>query len=248
MRLRLFPGDVIRYGPNRLVINTDVGLKGIYGHGRNVRKAKAYHRVSLIKGVEASQSVVDKKQHGKLRRILNQGLSDTYIRSRDSEFSALARVFSSMLGEPVDRFSNHGTDPIDGWTSSKNLAHWCDYFTFDITSQLVFGKSYHFLESNENHWIAEAILGQMRRVSFLMQLPEIEDLGLHRLLFPDARRKAFRFSQKSRGIMESRKSAGKGDSNDLFSKLLAAKDPETGESLSPLQLWAESNLLIIAGM
>ncbi|WYZ36341.1 hypothetical protein EsH8_XII_000091 [Colletotrichum jinshuiense] len=48
--------------------------------------------------------------------------------------------------------------------------------------------------------------------------------------------------------MESRKSAEKGDSNDLFSKLLAAKDPETGESLSPRQLWAESNLLIIAGI
>ena len=34
---------------------------------------------------------------------------------------------------------------------------------------------------------------------------------------------------------------------DLFSKFLAAKDPVTGEGLSHNQLWAESNLVIIAG-
>lgn len=34
---------------------------------------------------------------------------------------------------------------------------------------------------------------------------------------------------------------------DIFSRLLSAKDPETGEGLSQKQLWAESNLLIIAG-
>ncbi|TLD04775.1 uncharacterized protein PgNI_09076 [Pyricularia grisea] len=33
----------------------------------------------------------------------------------------------------------------------------------------------------------------------------------------------------------------------MFSKLLTARDPETGELLSNKQLWAESNLLIIAG-
>lgn len=114
-------------------------------------------------------------------------------------------------------------------------------------SQLVFGKSYHLLESPDNHWIADAILGQMRRVSFLMQLPELEDMRLHKLLFPNARKKALRFSMKSREIMEKRKESSEEITNDLFSKLLAAKDPETGESLSQLQLWAESNLLIIAG-
>ncbi|KAI8294904.1 Cytochrome P450 monooxygenase apf7 [Colletotrichum sp. SAR 10_98] len=185
-------GDVVRYGPNRLLINNEAGLKGIYGHGKNVRKAKSYHRISLVKGVEATQSVVDKTKHGKLRRILNQGLSDSYIRTFDKELTDLARLFSSSLGSSKDRFVPETDATTDGWTCAKNMAHWCDYFTFDVTSQLVFGKSYHLLESPENHWVADAILGQMRR-------------------------------------------------------LLAAKDPETGESLSQLQLWAESNLLIIAG-
>ncbi|KAF4855998.1 Cytochrome P450 monooxygenase apf7 [Colletotrichum siamense] len=240
-------GDVVRYGPNRLLINNEAGLKGIYGHGKNVRKAKSYHRISLVKGVEATQSVVDKTKHGKLRRILNQGLSDSYIRTFDKELTDLARLFSSSLGSSKDRFVPETDGTTDGWTCAKNMAHWCDYFTFDVTSQLVFGKSYHLLESPENHWVADAILGQMRRVSFLMQLPELEDLRLHKILFPHARKKALRFSMKSKEIMEKRKESSEAITNDLFSKLLAAKDPETGESLSQLQLWAESNLLIIAG-
>jgi cytochrome P450 len=122
-----------------------------------------------------------------------------------------------------------------------------DYFMFDIMSRLVFGLSFHMLEKAENHWIIDAVIGQTRRISFLTQLPEIEDLGIHRILFPEARKKAFRFSAKSREIMEARKRMEDPNNIDISSKLLAARDAETGESLSPSQLWAESNLLIIAG-
>lgn len=131
-----------------------------------------------------------------------------------------------------------------------------DFFTFDVMSQLVFGMSYHLLNDAANHWIIDGVLGQMRRISFLTTLPEIQDLGLQRYLFPGARERALRFSGKSREIMESRKEREKsGDDDtkastrqgDMFSFLLSAKDPETGEGLSQKQLWAESNLLIIAG-
>lgn len=99
---------------------------GIYGHGKNVRKAKSYHRISLVKGVEATQSVVDKTKHGKLRRILNQGLSDSYIRTFDKELTDIARLFSSSLGSSKDRFVPETDATTDGWTCAKNMAHWCE--------------------------------------------------------------------------------------------------------------------------
>lgn len=99
--------------------------KGIYGHGKNVRKAESYHRISLIKGVEATQSVVDKTKHGKLRRILNQGLSDAYIRNIDSELTDLSRLFATSLGASKDRFFPDIDAAGDGWTCAKNMAHWC---------------------------------------------------------------------------------------------------------------------------
>lgn len=123
-----------------------------------------------------------------------------------------------------------------------------DFFTFDAMSQVVFGTSYHLLSSADNHWIIDCVLGQLRRISFLNQLRQLENMKLDKVLFPDARRKAFRFTGMSRQIMETRKDKmGTDAKNDLFGKLLAAKDPETGKALSHRQLWAESNTLIIAG-
>ncbi|KAK6216869.1 hypothetical protein QIS74_06983 [Colletotrichum tabaci] len=245
-------GDLVRYAPNRLLVNTDVGLKSIYGFGKNVQKSKAYHRISLVKGAEALQSVVNKPTHGKLRRIISQGFAESFIRASSSEVLDVARILCRRLGEPRDDFAQmplaNTDDDNDGWTCPKNMAVWSDLYTFDVMSRVVFGSSYDMLESSENHWISHAIQGQLRRISYLFQLPELEDLGLHRIMFPDARRRAFRFSQKSKQLMDTRREAGKPRSEaDIFSLLVEARDPDTNEALSEQQLWAESNLLIIAG-
>ncbi|KAL4905800.1 hypothetical protein BDW74DRAFT_184864 [Aspergillus multicolor] len=250
-------GPIVRYAPNRLLINTPSGLKAIYGHGANVQKAKSYTRITLVKGAQPTISTIDNERHGKIRRVLNQGLSDGHIRAMDGEMTAVAALFAERLGEETDRFREHGTrSPSasrstgegDSWSGAKNMAEWCDFFTFDIMSRLVFGTSYNLLGDASNHWIIDGVLGQLRRISYISQLPEAETLKLDRVLFPNARRKAVQFSLKSREIMEARKNKDVSESkNDVFSKLLAAKDPETGEALSHGQLWAESNLLIIAG-
>ncbi|KAI0873978.1 putative cytochrome P450 [Hypoxylon argillaceum] len=225
---------------------------GIYGHGKNVRKSKGYLRISLVPGVHPTLGTLDNKEHGKLRRILNQGLSDSHIRSMNTEISRLAALFASSVGETRERFDSSLAPGDDGWSAPKNMAEWSDFFTFDVMSQLVFGTSYHLLTDATNHWIVDGVLGQMRRISFLTTMPEVQDLRLQSILFPGARERALRFSGKSREIMEARQAreksgAGGAEATDLFSRLLHAKDPETGEVLSQKQLWAESNLLIIAG-
>ncbi|TLD04773.1 uncharacterized protein PgNI_09075 [Pyricularia grisea] len=207
-------GPVVRYAPNRILVNTKAGLRflitalvaAIYGHGSNTRKSKAYLRISLVPGVHATLGTIDDWEHGKLRRILNQSLSEGQIRGMDNELSAAARLFAERLGARSDPFGGSNPTPAmgedQGWTAPKNLAHWCDYFTFDVMSQLVFGTLYGLLTSSDNHWIIGGVLSQVRRVGFCMQLPEIEDLGLHKLLYPTTRPKALRFSQTSREIME----------------------------------------------
>jgi cytochrome P450 len=197
--------------------------------------------------------MIDNQGHARLRRLVGQGLPNSHIRAYDSELRQTALLFATRMGEKLDRFEPHGSH-VDqlGWTAPKNVASWSNYFTFDTMSHLVYGTSYELLTNSDDHWVIDGILGQMRRISFLTLLPELEDMRFDRLLFPDARRKAYRFSIKSREIMEGRKSkekdfGGQKGRVDLFSKLFAAKDPETGESLSDKQLWAESNLMIIAG-
>ncbi|KAM0200564.1 hypothetical protein ACHAQI_011578 [Fusarium lateritium] len=227
----------------------------IYSQGKNTQKVKAYRKVSLVSGVHPTFSMIDNQGHAKLRRLVGQGLSDSHVRAYDQELRQSALLFATRLGEKLDRFEPGRVDDIaDGWTAPKNLSSWANYFSFDVMSYLVYGTSYDLLTKSEDHWVIDGVLGQMRRISFLTMLPELEDMRFDRLLFPDARRKAYQFSAKSRQIMEARrdkekhvKDADQEVKVDLFSKLLAAKDPETGEGLSDRQLWAESNLMIIAG-
>lgn len=211
--------------------------------------------MSLVPGVHPTFSMIDNQGHAKLRRLVGQGLSDSHVRAYDQELRQSALLFATRLGERLDRFEPGRLDDIaDGWTAPKDLASWANYFSFDVMSYLVYGTSYDLLTKSEDHWVIDGVLGQMRRISFLTMLPELENMRFDRLLFPDARRKAYQFSAKSRQIMEARRDKEKhvkGEDQeikvDLFSKLLAAKDPETGEGLSDKQLWAESNLMIIAG-
>ncbi|EWZ77890.1 hypothetical protein FOXG_16410 [Fusarium oxysporum f. sp. lycopersici 4287] len=209
--------------------------------------------MSLVPGVHSSFSTIDNQAHAKLKSLISQGLSNSHIRAYDPELRQSALLFATRLGEKIDRFEPDQSDVgEDGWTAPKNLASWSNYFTFDVMSHLVFGTSYNLLTNSENHWVIDGVLGQMRRMSFLTMLPELEDMRFDLLLFSNARRMAYRFAVKSREIMEARKirekaMEGQETKVDLFSKLLAAKDPETGEGLPDKQLWAESNVMIIAG-
>ncbi|KAF7183231.1 hypothetical protein CNMCM7691_003144 [Aspergillus felis] len=240
-------GDVVRYGPNRIVIDSESGLKAIYGHGANVHKSKGYERVTFIPKVHATLCTLDDTRHRFYRRLMNQGLSDTHIRRMDKKLRSLASLFASSLGEPTDRFHNTEEPAGDGWSVPKNMSHWCDYFTFDVMSELVFSTSYNLLTNSANHWIIQGVIGQMQRFGFLLQLPELETLKLNHVFFPEARQRAMRFSVKAKEIMQERQLRQKEELNDVLGNLLAARDPETGEGLPNAQLWVDSNLLIIAG-
>lgn len=116
----------MRFGPNRLLVNTSQGFRSIYGSGKNVSKAKGYLKISLVPGVHPTLGTLDDKAHGKLRRLLNLGLSNTQLRSIDDEISGLARLFASRLGEKNDRFNSKLEPTRDGWSAAKNMAEWSE--------------------------------------------------------------------------------------------------------------------------
>lgn len=119
----------ISHGRNRVVLIVGE-IPAIYGFGKNVQKSKAYHRISLVKGAEALQSVVNKPTHGKLRRIISQGFAESFIRASSSEVLDVARILCRRLGEPRDDFAQvplaNPDDDDDGWTCPKNMAVWCE--------------------------------------------------------------------------------------------------------------------------
>lgn len=203
----------------------------------------------MVPGHYSVISTLDPVKHGKIRRVLNQGLSDAHLRKLDPAMKAVAVEFARGVGAAQNRFEPELTPSADGWSSPKNMALWCDYFTFDIMSQLIFGRPYNMLTESSDHWVLQSLHGQSRRISYIMSLPEVELLGLHKILFPGAKAGSSRFGLRGKEMMQERvaRHEKEGGGVDVFSKLITSRDPETGEGLSERQLWSEANLLIVAG-
>ena len=66
-RLHEKHGDIIRYGPNQLSVNTSTGLKAIYGVKANVQKSTWYSVFPPVKGAWSVWTCIDKVVHARKR-------------------------------------------------------------------------------------------------------------------------------------------------------------------------------------
>ncbi|OJJ99829.1 hypothetical protein ASPACDRAFT_1856409 [Aspergillus aculeatus ATCC 16872] len=129
----------------------------------------------------------------------------------------------------------------------KNMAEWSAFYTFDVMTELVFGRPFNALDTNTHHYILDGIMSQIAAHVPADRRDLVEKLHLGRFLYPGAMAKALRFSQAGRSIMEDRKRHSNPGAADICTKLLSVKDPEAGKGSPFQELWAESNLLIVAG-
>lgn len=113
-------------------------------------------------------------------------------------------------------------------------------------AELVFGKAFHMLDSADNRFIIDLIQIAAFRVGVCLQLPQLATLNLDKIFIPHVRKLRDDYVKVSKDMAIERM---KMDSTrqDLFSHILAAKDPETGKGFSMDEIWGESTLLIIAG-
>ncbi len=123
-------GPVVRYGPNRLLVNSSNGLHGIreeqptgrivanfldiYGHRKNVRKAKAYLPMVPEEGGRCTLTCIDKSMHRNKRRLLAQGLSDDALKAFEPSLQSHLDIFCHKLGG--DLFEHN-----DSWTEPRNM-------------------------------------------------------------------------------------------------------------------------------
>ncbi|OQE11748.1 hypothetical protein PENVUL_c002G08830 [Penicillium vulpinum] len=234
-------GDFVRYGPNSLLANTNKGLHDIYSHGKNFQKSQRY--AAMVHRAPNTLTVIDKKKHGKKRRVISQAFSDNTLKS-----------YEGVILEQVQHLCNalrKGTDgkpvPVGSWSPPKDTAHLSDYFTFDVMSNVIFGVPWSTQRDPKYRFVPDVIERSNVRVGALAQAPELAFLRLDKYLFPDAiqaRDKFIHFVEEMlrQGIQASTKT-GKG----AFSILSKAIDPETGLPLRMKELAGESATLIVAG-
>lgn len=111
---------------------------------------------------------------------------------------------------------------------------------------VVFGECFDLIRSPWYRYVPEALARSNQRVSVIVQWPMIAFRRLDKKLFKDSVHGRKEFLRFVHNLVTDRltRGAGKGD---VFSGLLDALDPTTGNKLSRDEIVAESILMIVAG-
>jgi cytochrome P450 len=139
-------GEIVRFGPNSLSINSNTALKAIYGHKANVKKSQFYSVFPPTKDTFNTHSSIDKASHARKRRVLSHAFSDNAIKSMEKYILGNVRTFCSQLAPQSD-----------GWGVAQNMADWCNYLTFDVMGDLCFGKAFEMLDHDTNRHVIDLI-------------------------------------------------------------------------------------------
>ena len=240
-------GSIVRYGPDKISINTNTALQSIYGFKSNVRKANFYSAFPATKGAWSTHSAIDKALHARKRRVLSQAFSDNAMKGLQSHILNVIRTFCDAIGDFPARNTTRDKKP-SAWSTPKDMGQWANYMSYDGLGDICYGESFDTLERPDNRFAINLVATSSKFHYLNAQMPGLKKLGLDRLLFRDLRANRQRFMSYSRARLNQRMKLGTdNDRRDFFYYLLNAKDPETGQGFATQELWGESNVLLIAG-
>ncbi|MCJ1261249.1 hypothetical protein MMC22_001113 [Lobaria immixta] len=250
-KLHMIYGPVVRYGPSRVSINSSSALHTIYNHKANVQKSSYYSIFNHYFKAPSVLTAITAKEHGRKRRIVSQGLSDSAIQAMEGHVLKNVRKFcSKLVCEDVFEKNVLSTRPemFEEWGPPKNVTRWTNYLTFDIMGDLCFSQSFGMLDSVENHYMLEVLPAGVQGLNIIGHMQIIAALQLDKILFRDLARANARYEAFSKKQADERILKGdKLDTKDVFYFLQKGTDPETGEGFTLHELVSEASLLILGG-
>jgi cytochrome P450 len=200
-------------------------------------------------------TVRDRKDHGRRRRVIQQGLSDATLRAFEPYMYEIINRFCDRLiqtseeqtaleklGESMDTVHKTAT-----WKTERNMSEWCNYLAFDLMATFIFSGKYNMLERTQYRYVVKCIEESNIRVSSLLQAPILKSFRLDKLLFPRAILARNMFLNFVGKLLRDTKKNDRSQRKDLFEMLSHAVDPESGKGFSREEIVAESVTLVVAG-
>ncbi|KAF1933771.1 cytochrome P450 67 [Didymella exigua CBS 183.55] len=249
-------GPEYRYAPNSVCLNTPSAYRHIFGPKGNVKKSEYYSVWPKTEHHINTWDAVSVPAHARKRRVINYAFSESALREAEVFVHANVDRWLVLLGRDREKG--------DLWTRSINMADQVTYLVFDILGDLCFGKCFDMKEPDSKlRHVPELMIGFMELVHPIGCSPIsslyiwLKPRGLDRLLAavtPPAIQKWTEFvddclakrTSKQRELEEKPRSEAE-VRKDFFHWLFNAKDPETGTGYSLPELYAECELLIVAG-
>jgi cytochrome P450 len=181
-------------------------------------------------------NIVDKQIHRARRRIVGQGMNKRAVHR-----------FDPVLQEQVTIFLRHLLD-ASMKDQAVDMSERCGLLGLDISGELGFGRSFDLQTDTRNAWMSKGIETQTWRLNTYVQFPAIRYSGWEKLLLPVVLPQVRRYHRMIKDMIDARLCIEKDARPDLFASVSDFKDPQTGEGIDKLQLFAEANFLISAGM
>ena len=136
MRLHARYGKFVRYGPNRLSINSVGALRPIYSATANTKKADFYEGMQFYMDIPSTHCTVEKEDHARKRRILSKAFSDTMLQ-------AYQPLFLETLTKFLTRYEKAGKNE---WSGAYDMNYEFSLFIFDAMGGFCFGRPFGALD------------------------------------------------------------------------------------------------------
>ncbi|KAF2474320.1 cytochrome P450 [Lindgomyces ingoldianus] len=234
------------------VIPPSVPALDIYSQGKPYLKSKNYS--AMVHQATNTLTVRDRKDHGRRRRVIQQGLSDATLRAFEPYMYEIInrfcdRVIQTVEEENTAKANGESTETFkdQNWKNPRNMSEWCNYLAFDLMASFIFSGKYNMLEKEQYRYVVQVIEASNIRVASILQAPILKMFRMDKLLFPQAivaRNVFLRFVGK---LLRDTKKNDRTQRKDLFEMLSHAKDPESGKGFTPEEIIAESTTLVVAG-
>ncbi|KAK3216536.1 hypothetical protein GRF29_1g23437 [Pseudopithomyces chartarum] len=180
-------------------------------------------------------NVIEKRLHRVKRRLVGQGINDKAM--RDFEPLMLAHIHTFVKGLAKSSEEQSIVDMTDR----------CRYLGFDIIGQLGFGTALDLQTSTKNRFMLAGMDTSNFRSNLYMQFPLLKKMGMELLLYPFILTSQMAYYKKLRDLIVARRAEGKHARKDLYSFVVDAKDPETGEGMRLRDIWSEAAFFMPAG-
>ena len=234
-------GEIVRVSPNELSFSSAGAWKDIYGHRKG-------DQAGLVKDPRfysnpGSHGVVDiinanDTDHGNIRKIFSNAFSDRALKKQEALFTTYADKLVDTLRAKAASCGSHQVDMVAMY----------NFTTFDTMGDLTFGESLNMLETSGYHsWVA-SIFANFRFGIYLhciRYFPVLEDLLIRWIpqSVKDKQAEHNAFAQ----LRVDRRLEKEDARPDIWGLVLEKNGQDNPLSLSRSQMYAHSNLFMIAG-
>jgi tryprostatin B 6-hydroxylase len=220
-------GDIVRVGPNEVVIFRADGVPAVHGPRSKCIKAPWYDMLQKDRSIHATRKP---SLHQARRKIWDQGFGMKALRSYQEQVKTHVDRLCANIGKRLD-------EPI-------NCTQLFLFFGFDVMGDTAFGSGFGMLESNEEHPIAQIMRGGIYIIGRLTPIPWLVTVLTS---LPGANADFKKLEAYAEESIQKRPKMD-GDDDDVMSKLIsAARSPSDPRVIDMHYLGGDAMIIIIAG-